>query len=966
MSMDKGGAIELGEQDPEVVVKFDSQWQKVTAVEDGKVYPDYQMQLSGLSHHWREAEKRVANQPVHTTYISSVDGNDGCSEKEFLCTVEPAAFISSDDDSDVGDYRRLIYRGKIGKEDPERSRDLRRVSTEQICDSLDQLDNELIELITGHINWEKKKEIHDYERMTTRVPFEQDDLSEQPTGKRPKAETKYYIFFLFLFLALWTAGSCFIVTIEDYDPHWLAYASLMYVLASLFVGLDLFDKLIPFISFWENCWNVDKLAMKFTVEWPTGDSSSDRQERRWRRHRILEWTKNFMGWNKCCSIRYHIRSKIEDKAVIVSACIRGEEDRKNAERLTREHKDKPEYVDRVAILQNVKFERRAPHLFMLLFFIFSLVEYILLKITDEEDGYDVPQVVSTLADIVFFYLAITLMIIALLSNWTWFSFACSEKAYIQGLLNISIVGFFVLVISRILRPPQGDPAMTWHKYHDWNKQVEGVVLTVIVLWVFLVLFFVISIAAFAEFANTAANHWGASAALSCFVGFAMIIMLAPPAPGNIIDVFGGFLIVMVLIKDNSEQWSFFSATAVALITVVALHYTGACFQWMIGKLPFAQQWMNRTFPIEMLATSDAVLGDANWFKVGLVGFVFLDTANGLNQGRIEMEFWTQLLSEWGAFPNGLCLVTFGATLAISGLSCVDVGETTGCLDGNFNWTAQALPLLFIMSGITQIVGTSFGAGALAGSMDTDKYIMSREKWYIVHRMMKVGYIPTKTGWKEDVYELASTNRKNEGPYFEKACKLQHDWLQERKEYQTPGEVTEALEKYRLTKWIPLRYKEHMKYLLRKVMEMEKNDHKKFNALFRKKEREDLIGPAGMWDDVQTNKKKKIVQCVLVVILTICFYFGIFGFYMSLDFKKAVNEGLDFLWKIAWYYWLSAGIFVLVSCIYYFNPIKRSLLGIFAGIFYFLKCCPTDSEIETGFLTPVWESPRQKRSRSKCL
>merc|ERR1719289_369575 len=341
--------------------------------------------------------------------------------------------------------------------------------------------------------------------------------------------------------------------------------------------------------------------------------------------------------------------------------------------------------------------------------------------------------------------------------------------------------------------------MTWHKYHDWNKQIEGIVLTVVVLWIFFVLFFVISIAAFAEFAKTAAN-WGVGPAFSCFIGFAMIIMLAPPAPGNIIDFFGGYLIVWVLLTDDPEHWTFLSANALAVILVVVLHYTGACFQWMIGRLPFAQQWMNRTFPIEMLATSDAVLGDANWFKVGLVGFVFLDTANGLNQGRIEMEFWTQLFSEWGAWPNGLSLTTFGATLALSGLSCRE-GESTGCLNSDTSWTAQAIPMLFLMSGITQIVGTSLGAGSLTGSLDTDKYIMSREKWHIVHVLMKLGYLPTRTGWEKDVYELAESKTKHRRPYFDKACELQHEWLEVRKKCLLDN-FTETLEGFKWKKWNP--------------------------------------------------------------------------------------------------------------------------------------------------------------------
>ena len=55
------------------------------------------------------------------------------------------------------------------------------------------------------------------------------------------------------------------------------------------------------------------------------------------------------------------------------------------------------------------------------------------------------------------------------------------------------------------------------------------------VYLFFVLFFVISVAAFAEFANEAANYWSVGSAVSCFVAISMIIMLVPPAPGQIID-----------------------------------------------------------------------------------------------------------------------------------------------------------------------------------------------------------------------------------------------------------------------------------------------------------------------------------------------------------------------------------------------------------------------------------------------
>ena len=59
----------------------------------------------------------------------------------------------------------------------------------------------------------------------------------------------------------------------------------------------------------------------------------------------------------------------------------------------------------------------------------------------------------------------------------------------------------------------------------------------------------------------------------------------------------------------------------------------------MGTWPCIQGWANKTLPIEMLAASDAVLRDAGVIKVGLVGYIFMDTANGLNQGSlIDFQF----------------------------------------------------------------------------------------------------------------------------------------------------------------------------------------------------------------------------------------------------------------------------------------------------------------------------------------
>jgi len=178
----------------------------------------------------------------------------------------------------------------------------------------------------------------------------------------------------------------------------------------------------------------------------------------------------------------------------------------------------------------------------------------------------------------------------------------------------------------------------------------------------------------------------------------------------------------------------------------------------------------------MLAASDAVLKEANCFRVGLIGYVFMDTANGLNQGRINMEFWTQLLSEWTCFPNAIPLVSLGATVAVSG-------------DKSLNWTRMALPVLLLLATCWQMLGTSFGANAMGSSTDTEKYWKSREKWTLTQFFNRTGYTATQTGWKNDVYQLAKTDQElysdgNKNCLYSKIAEVHKVYLKDREALET--------------------------------------------------------------------------------------------------------------------------------------------------------------------------------------
>jgi len=85
--------------------------------------------------------------------------------------------------------------------------------------------------------------------------------------------------------------------------------------------------------------------------------------------------------------------------------------------------------------------------------------------------------------------------------------------------------------------------------------------------------------------------------------------------------------------------------------VTALHFVGSCLQYWIGTMKFVKAWANFALPPDMLAASDSVLLEANCIKVGIVGQVFMDTFNGLNQGRMGMDFCTQFWSEYASLPT---------------------------------------------------------------------------------------------------------------------------------------------------------------------------------------------------------------------------------------------------------------------------------------------------------------------------
>jgi len=101
------------------------------------------------------------------------------------------------------------------------------------------------------------------------------------------------------------------------------------------------------------------------------------------------------------------------------------------------------------------------------------------------------------------------------------------------------------------------------------------------------------------------------------------------------------------------------------------------------------------------------------------------------------------------------------------------------------WTRFALPVLILLASCWQMLGTSFGANAMGSSIDTREYWQSREKWSMTQYFNRDGYTVTQTGWKNDVYQLATTSQKiyesngNEECLYKKISDVHIQYLEER-------------------------------------------------------------------------------------------------------------------------------------------------------------------------------------------
>jgi len=520
------------------------------------------------------------------------------------------------------------------------------------------------------------------------------------------------------------------------------------------------------------------------------------------------------------------------------------------------------------------------------------------------------------------------------------SYYSSTSEWIQSFLYLTIIGGIALENARWLRPPKDDEHYhCWHKRNDTDDYVAG--LFIVMNLGFLGSITVgILVPVLAEVSSWASEQ---NMLIACllFGIVAFTMLLHPLAPGTGIDVLGGFFFTFVF--TNKYNMEFLTLYFITVAILVMLHYTGACIQWILGRMAFIQMWLNSILPTVLLASSDATLVGASWFEVGIIGFFWLDTLNGFNQGRINMSFWTQLLSEWTCLPNAFCFGAFGAAIAAQGISSLQ----------DQTWTQTAVPLFIIAGSGFSYAGFFWALTVMGGKMSNKTFWNSREKWEAKRYWGERGYAATKLGWNEkDIFQLRSLGSTWEGDedkgLFAKIYQKQLEFVIDSELEKNVKAKLELVDKFE-QECYEIR-QEHFKLLEEHLDEYVKDGYM------------EKIPPKDVaktyWDDVNDHPWKRKLQIGILVTLILSFWSMVSGLFMGVAIDVAVQEKTNALKSVSKVTWFGLAWFFVVFNLYWIQATMHSCKKIVNSIRYLLACCPkANDRMETTFSTPQWTVPK---------
>jgi len=612
-----------------------------------------------------------------------------------------------------------------------------------------------------------------------------------------------------------------------------------------------------------------------------------------------------------------------------------------------------DFYDKFYEIQNwieSSYNRKCPKILVCVFCILSLMTFISVSLSDSTDKNRV--IASDTLDTVEYVMAMVcgfLGFVVCIAYWDHLSFKCSQHPFIHSAMYFTILGYFCISICRFIRPPKPTVlnSWSWHTYHPTYKILNGMAKLNLFLFFFLVVMCALVLVLFTE-ASKSLKGQEAEVIIPLFSVLALSIMITPLAPGSAVDAVGGYILGILFTTTYSMGfglawfWSFF--------VVVILHFAGSCAQWIIGRLQCAQGWMNRVAPVMLLAASDSTLQNAGCIKVGIVGQVFMDTMNGLNQGRMNMPFCTQFWSEWSSIPSAVALVTLGA-----------------CLSYKEEWTMTAVPIVVLVAGIWQFVASAWGAQQMMSSTQTTQYWTSFEKWTMIQHLLKKGFSITKHGWEADACQLATPN----GLFDFLEPKFKERFSRARR-------ISDIREK----KVNALLYASVFKKM--RDTHYAKFDNTVLQGLIEKKylefDENQVVDPnmVEFFEDVDKKPWKRYFQLIMLILMMVfCFLSWIF---LRVKTELAVQKGFDiysgentclngqsmcfakFTGGI-----ICAAVYLALATLYWHNAVLRKIVNAWITLrnCFTCACFKNISHFETEFKTPKW-IPKLKSGNDNAI
>lgn len=302
-----------------------------------------------------------------------------------------------------------------------------------------------------------------------------------------------------------------------------------------------------------------------------------------------------------------------------------------------------------------------------------------------------------------------------------------------------------------------------------------------------------------------------------------------------------------------------------------------------------------------------------------------------------MEFWTQLLSEWSCVPNAFALVSLGGAVVAP---LINEDSIASLLD-------VTVPLLIMITVLVGFAGLTLGLRELGKSINTDEYMIAREKWATVQFFSDLGYVPSKQGWQNDVFQLAKKNESYDKKYqsclYESVLPLQR-WLakiskgnmESRRKLDFYAQYRNGLAAIRNKHYtnIEIQYEK----LIEKgwLIEIEPTDKPLpyFDATYLKE-----------------SESRRKMHIVVSIILLVCFWACYSGIYWVIEIAEAVKRGFGVLEDINGIYWVPFFIFIITYMFYCHVSIIYGLKSLHKALKFCFFCCNINPDVESRFESP---------------